>query len=115
MYTLKENKIALKNLKQLKQLRNNFKDFIVGIMETQTSETASKASKITKPVFAEGTWIQFLFILKFWIDDNSKGFEKTDIVIEKSVNTVVDLLDTKPLENLVDLGKFLWKESRSRN
>ena len=44
------------------------------------------------------------------MDDNSKAFEKTDIIIEKSVNTVVDLLDTKPLENLLDLGKFLWKE-----
>jgi len=54
-------------------------------METQASETASKASKITKPVFAEGAWMQFLFILKFWIDNNSKGFEKTDIIIEKSV------------------------------
>ena len=38
------------------------------------------------------------------------SFEKTDILIEKSVNTVVDLLDTKPLESLLDLGKFLWKE-----
>ncbi|HEX8577522.1 MAG TPA: TetR family transcriptional regulator C-terminal domain-containing protein [Flavobacterium sp.] len=115
MYTLQENKSTLKNLRQLKQLRNHFKDFIINIMETQSSETATKALKVTKPVFAEGAWIQFLFILKFWLDDNSKGFEKTDIVIEKSVNTVVDLLDTKPLENLLDLGKFLWKESRSRN
>jgi hypothetical protein len=53
-----------------------------------------------------------LFLLKFWMDDTSKGFEKTDILIEKSVNTVVDLLDTKPLESLFDLGKFLWKEKR---
>jgi hypothetical protein len=44
------------------------------------------------------------------MDDTSKGFEKTDVLIEKSVNTVVGLLDTKQLENLFDLGKFLWKE-----
>lgn len=115
VYALQEEKSALKNLKQLKQFRNHFKDFIVDIIETQTSEAATKGLKITKPIFSEGAWIQFLFILKFWLDDNSKGFEKTDIVIEKSVNTVVDLLDTKPLENLFDLGKFLWKERRSRN
>ena len=115
MYALKENKNALKNLRQLKQMRSHFKDFIINIMETQTTKTASKASRITKPVFAEGAWVQFLFILKFWLDDNSKGFEKTDIIIEKSVNTIVDLLDTKPLENLLDLGKFLWKESKARN
>jgi hypothetical protein len=67
-------------------------------------------AKVTEPVFSEGAWLQFLFLLKFWMDDTSKGFEKTDVLIEKSVNTVVDLLDTKPLESLFDLGKFLWKE-----
>lgn len=111
-YVLHENKEGLKHLKQLKLLRIQFKDFVEGIIETSTSGMGSKLAKVTKPVFSEGAWIQFLFLLKFWLEDNSKGFEKTDIVIEKSVNTVVDLLDTKPFENLIDLGKFLWKERK---
>ena len=110
LFSLKENKEGLKNLKGLKQFRNHFKDFIVTIMETENSEMKEKLAKVTKPIFSEGAWIQFLFLLKFWMDDTSKSFEKTDILIEKSVNTVVDLLDTKPLESLFDLGKFLWKE-----
>lgn len=112
MFSLEEHNNDFKNLKQLKLLRNRFKDFVVDIIETSTNAASSSGSKITKPIFSEGAWIQFLFILKFWMSDNSSGFEKTDIVIEKSVNTVVDLLDTKPLENLLDLGKFLWKERR---
>ena len=100
--------------KQLKRLKNRFKEYIVDIIETTTSENKSNVTKITKPIFSEGAWIQFLFILKFWLDDTSKGFEKTDIMIEKSINTVVDLLDTKPLENLFDLGKFLYKEVKNR-
>ena len=83
-------------------------------MEAGATEKMQRVQKVTQPVFAEGAWIQFLFILKFWLDDTSKGFEKTDILIEKSVNTAVDLLDTKPLENLFDLGKFLWKEAKMR-
>ena len=110
VFSLKENKDGLKNLKGLKQFRNHFKDFIVTIMETENSEMKEKLAKVTKPIFSEGAWIQFLFLLKFWMDDTSKSFEKTDILIEKSVNTIVDLLDTKPLESLFDLGKFLWKE-----
>jgi Tetracyclin repressor-like, C-terminal domain len=110
VYTLNENKNALKNLNDLKEFRRHFKDFIRDIMETSTSENSSSVSKVARPVFSEGAWIQFLFILKFWVDDTSKSFEKTDIIIEKSVNTVVDLLDIKPLEGLLDLGKFLWKE-----
>lgn len=110
MFSLKENKEGLKNLKSLKQFRNHFKDFIVSIIDENENMVSDKISKITKPVFAEGAWIQFLFLLKFWMDDTSVGFEKTDVLIEKSVNTVVDLLDTKPLKSLFDLGKFLWKE-----
>ena len=114
MYSLKDNKEGLKNLRDLRLFRNHFKDFIVNLLKSETSEKDRKVAKVTGPVFSEGGWLQFLFILKFWMDDNSKSFEKTDIVIEKSVNTVVDLLDTKPLENLFDLGKFLWKESKTR-
>ena len=110
LFSLKENKEGLKNLKSLKHFRNHFKDFIVTIIDENENMVSDRISKITKPVFAEGAWIQFLFLLKFWMDDTSVGFEKTDVLIEKSVNTVVDLLDTKPLESLFDLGKFLWKE-----
>ena len=113
LFSLKENKEGLKNLKSLKQFRNHFKDFIVSIIDSDTSMVNDKISKVTKPIFSEGAWIQFLFLLKFWMDDMSKEFEKTDVLIEKSVNTVVDLLNTKPLESLFDLGKFLWKEKKN--
>jgi len=110
MFSLKENKEGLKNLKYLKQFRNLFKNFVVDIIRKSATSGNEKFLKISEPVFSEGAWIQFLFILKFWIDDTSKSFEKTDVLIEKSINTVVDLLDTKQFENLFDLGKFLWKE-----
>lgn len=111
LYALKDNKEGLSNLMQLKQMRLSFKEFVKDNITTEELKS-SKLSKITKPVYSEGSWIQFLFILKFWLEDNSKGFEKTDIIIEKSVNTVVDLLDSKPLENIIDLGKFLWSERK---
>lgn len=115
LYSLKDNNEGLKNLLDLKILRRHFKDFVTTLMQSENTIVKNdKTRKITDPVVSEGAWLQFLFVLKFWIDDNSRGFEKTDIVIEKSVNTVVDLLDTKPLENLIDLGKFLWKEAKTR-
>jgi hypothetical protein len=110
VYALQENQEGLKNLKQLKAFRNHFKKYIVDSIKSEPSEPFGKVAKVTEPVYAEGAWLQFLFLLKFWMDDTSKGFEKTDVLIEKSVNTVVDLLNTKPLESLFDLGKFLWKE-----
>ncbi|WP_447636251.1 TetR family transcriptional regulator C-terminal domain-containing protein [Flavobacterium microcysteis] len=111
-YALKDNKEGLRNLKQLASLRNHFKDYIVDLLKTAETEKDSKIKKITTPVFSEGAWLQFLFILKFWMDDTSKGFEKTDIMIEKAVKATFDILDTTPLESLFDLGKFIWKERR---
>lgn len=109
-FTLKENKNGLKTLKQLKGLREHFKGFIKEIIDENEEVKNETIQKITKPLFAEGAWIQFLFLLKFWLDDTSKGFEKTDIMIEKSVKAVLDVLDTTPLESVIDLGKFIWKE-----
>ena len=51
--------------------------------------------------------------LKFWLDDTSSNFEKTDIFIEKSVDTSFEFLEVKPLKKLVDLGKFLFKEVKN--
>lgn len=110
IFTLKENEKGLKNLKSLKTFRKHFKNFVIDIIRQSATDKNEQFLKISEPVFSEGAWIQFLFLLKFWLDDTSKGFEKTDVLIEKSVNTVVGLLETKQLENLFDLGKFLWKE-----
>ncbi|MFB0910922.1 MAG: TetR/AcrR family transcriptional regulator, partial [Flavobacterium sp.] len=44
------------------------------------------------------------------VDDVSPKFEKTDIYIEKSVNLSFELMDTAPLDSLIDLGKFIFKE-----
>lgn len=112
LFSMAESEDSLKNLKHLKKFKTKFKDFIVQIIEDNESESFVNSDKIKKPIFSEGAWIQFLFILNFWKEDASASFEKTDIIIEKSVNTVVDLLDTKPLESLFDLGKFLWKERK---
>jgi len=110
LFLLPNNKDALKNLKSLSLLRRDFKEYVVTLLESGNSEMLKKSAMLTNPILSEGAWIQFLAILKFWLDDTSKSFESTDILIEKSVNTVVDLLNTKPLESLLDLGKFLWKE-----
>ena len=51
-----------------------------------------------------------MLIMKFWMEDTSPAFEKTDVLIEKSVQAGFEMINTKPLESIIDLGKFLWKE-----
>lgn len=110
LFTLSGEQDKLMNLQQLRGLRKEVKHFAAGLVRESNEEKNSKYLKQSETVFAEATWLQMLFLLKFWMNDNSPKFESTDVAIEKSVNTAFDLFDTTPLERVVDLGKFLWKE-----
>lgn len=101
---------VMKNMNQLKGLRKHIKGFATELIEDGNTAKNLKITKHNPQLFSEGAWVQFLFILKFWMDDDSPGFEKTDVAIEKSIKTVFDIFDNTPLDNIVDFGKFLFKE-----
>ena len=110
LYTLNEHESSLKNLDQLKTPRKRMKNYAKTLIAEGNEEKSFKVFQQNEMLFSEGVWVQFLFLLKFWMDDNSAAFESTDVAIEKSVNTVFDVFDNTPLERVVDFGKFLWKE-----
>lgn len=58
----------------------------------------------------EALWIHLLSAIEFWKKDTSPAFEKTDIFIEKTIDTGFELMDNEPLRKVIDLGKFLFKE-----
>ena len=86
------------------------KKFTTNLIEEGNALKKSNFTKHPSKIFSEGAWIQLLFLMRFWIEDRSPGFEKTDIAIEKSVRSVFDLFDNTPLDSIVDFGKFLWEE-----
>lgn len=110
LYSLRKDKGALKKLEQLTGLRRHVKDFALDRMKESRTEEQGRSIKTPGAVFTETTWLQLVFLLKFWMDDNSLQFEKTDVAIEKSVNTLFELFDTTTLERVLDFGKFIWKE-----
>ncbi|MGB5818123.1 MAG: TetR family transcriptional regulator C-terminal domain-containing protein [Saonia sp.] len=113
LFALQEHRNMLKNLEQLKGFRGHFKGFATELIEDGNSEKSLKITKHNPKLFSEGAWLQFLFLLKFWMEDSSAGFEKTDLAIEKSVKTIFDVFDNTPLESIIDFGKFLYKENLS--
>lgn len=110
---LKEDKNKLKSLSKLTELRKHFKQFFDTLEIEKIDLKQDKLVEIQEKTMSEMAWFQFLFTLKFWIDDTSLSFEKTDIFIEKSVNTSFDLMDIAPLKSLIDFGKFMWQEKAS--
>ena len=110
---LKEDKNKLKSLSKLTELRKHFKQFFDTLEIEKVDLKQEKLVEFQEKTMSEMAWLQFLFTLKFWIEDTSLSFEKTDIFIEKSVNTSFDLLDITPLKSLIDFGKFMWQEKAS--
>lgn len=64
--------------------------------------------------YKDALWVQFGFILNFWVDDTSAGFEKTDEAIEKGINVTFDLFQRSPIDNLLEYGKFLSRNGKFR-
>ncbi|WP_127018467.1 TetR family transcriptional regulator C-terminal domain-containing protein [Flagellimonas beolgyonensis] len=110
LFALKEHKNSFEGLAQLKGLRKDFKDFTTKLIRERNEEKNLKILKYNEPLFSEGAWLQLLFLLKFWMEDGSPGFEKTDIAIEKSVTTIFQIFENTSLEKIIDFGKFLYKE-----
>ncbi|MCW5517380.1 TetR family transcriptional regulator C-terminal domain-containing protein [Muriicola sp. Z0-33] len=110
LFALDNERNLLRSSAQLKTLRTRFKEFATDLIIEGSADATIKVLRKNPGIFSEGAWIQLVVLLKFWIDDDSPGFEKTDMAIEKSVNTVFELIDNSPIERILDLSKFLYKE-----
>jgi hypothetical protein len=90
----------------LKEIFENFcKDLITeGLESNELSERKFFTNR-----YKDALWVQLVFVLNFWVNDNSTGFEKTDEAIEKGINVTFDLFQRSPIDNLFEYGKFLAK------
>lgn len=100
----------MEGLKRLGGLRKHFIDYI-GTLEVETIDLKSKRlNDAREKAMKEAAWMQLLGTIKFWLRDESPGFEKTDVFIEKSVNAGFELMNVNALKSVTDFGKFLFKE-----
>ncbi|MEH6682673.1 MAG: TetR family transcriptional regulator C-terminal domain-containing protein [Sediminicola sp.] len=111
LISLKESHGIFKTLDQLKGLRVQVRSFAKDLIMDGNALKKSKLGQHPVGLFSEGAWVQLLFLLRFWVKDGSPAFEKTDLAIEKSVNTIFDLFDHTPLDNIIDFGKFMYRET----
>ncbi|MGB1314208.1 MAG: TetR family transcriptional regulator C-terminal domain-containing protein [Bizionia paragorgiae] len=110
VYALNKHKNSLKSLSILSELKTGFCNYIDHLNIETLDIKEERLEKLQQRSLRETAWLQLLLTLKFWLEDSSPSFEKTDIFIEKAVNTSFDLLDIKPLKSLIDFGKFIYKE-----
>lgn len=110
VHALQGDKNNMKSLKTLSHLKKSFNNYIEHLGINTIDLKQEQLEKLQNRGLKESAWFQLLVTMKFWLDDTSPSFEKTDIFIEKSVKASFDLIDTTPLKSIIDFGKFLFKE-----
>lgn len=110
MLVLKDHNDQLKKIALLSGLRISFKNYLTEIISDDFRTQQEKLQNFQEKTFQETSWFQLLLTLKFWLDDASPAFEKTDIYIEKSVKATFELMNISPIDSLIDFGKFIFKE-----
>ncbi|WP_228851222.1 TetR family transcriptional regulator C-terminal domain-containing protein [Aegicerativicinus sediminis] len=99
-----------KQIEILEGLRFKFEEYVKEL-DIDTLDLKNKdANTLQKNLLSKAAWTQMLITLKFWLEDDSVNFEKTDVLIEKSVTTSFELINLQPIRSVLDLGKFLYKE-----
>ena len=103
----------LSTVQKLHELKSEHQKFIktLDFNDLEILEKAKDSIKnFNEKSREEALWLHFLSIVEFWQKDESPSFEKTDLFIEKTIDTGFEFLNNEPLKKIIDLGKFLWKE-----
>lgn len=109
------NQNQLQALKTLRQLRKSYLELIASINLQTVFTSHENISEFIDKSVAEISWTQLLFTLKFWLKDESANFTKTHEWIDKSMKTGFDILNTSPIDGLMNLGKFFFSETAKSN
>ncbi len=97
------------NVGVLSRFKEGFIDFANELlMEGRETEEVVDRPFISRN-YDEGLWQQVLFVLNFWVTDDSHNFERTDVAIEKAVNLSFDLFGRSALDSAVDFARFLYQ------
>lgn len=95
--------------KELSIFRALFNEWIKEVISKglETEEIATRPVITDK--YNEVIWGQFLYILRVWINDESKDFQTTDAAIEKTSALLFELMKKGPLDLLIDFLKFAYQ------
>ncbi len=107
IYSLKKHTSKFSTPEVLSGAKPIFEHFAEEVINDGLESGELAERKFFSKRYKDALWLQFAFIVNFWIHDDSTGFEKTDEAIEKGINVTFDLFQRSPLDNLFEYGKFL--------
>jgi hypothetical protein len=96
----------------LKGFKQVFDEFMTSALNHGKSSGEVSTRPYLDKIYPQLFWMHFGFILLYWRDDESAGFEKTDAAVEKSVNLAFDLIGRGAIDSAFDFAKFLYQSKK---
>jgi AcrR family transcriptional regulator len=96
----------------LKDFKREFETFIESVLKVGKENGEVAKRPFLDKNYPQLFWLHMGFLLIFWKEDSSAGFEKTDAAIEKSVNLAFDLIGKGAVDSVVDFAKFLYQTKK---
>ncbi|GIV35811.1 MAG: hypothetical protein KatS3mg032_0190 [Cyclobacteriaceae bacterium] len=94
----------------LRLFRKSFKTFINGLISQGKEQGEIAMRPYVEKTYPELFWMQLSFLMLFWINDESPGFERTDAAIEKSVNLAFELVGKGAVDAALDFARFVFQQ-----
>jgi len=112
IYSLKKHAKKLSTPAVLSGAKPIFENFAEQVINEGLESGELADRKFFAKRYKDALWLQYAFILNFWMDDDSNAFEKTDEAIEKGIQVTFDLFQRSPIDNLFEYGKFLSQNGK---
>lgn len=93
----------------LKDFKKEFETYIHSVLSDGKANGEIANRPLLDKSYPVLFWMHMGFMLTFWKDDNSAGFEQTDAAIEKSVNLAFDLISKGAVDAVIDFAKFMYQ------
>ena len=115
MYCLKnttslERDMARNKAAFLAEFKQDFLDYANELLAEGKESNEIVERPLISKMYDQGLWRQLLFVLNFWVRDDSQGFEQTDAAIEKAVNLSFDVMGRGAVDAAIDLARFLYQK-----
>ncbi len=95
--------------KSLEPFRKRFFNWIDEVLQNGIEKEELAFRPMLSERYNEAVWVQFLYIIRVWINDESKDFEVTDAAIEKSSALLFELMKKGAVDLLIDFLKFAYQ------
>lgn len=97
----------------LKKFQSAFLDYIKPVLQqAQDHEEIPKRGRLNE-TYPNLVYAQLLFIIDFWLKDESEQFQRTDALVEKSIRLGFDLIGAQVVDSAFDLVRFLAGELKA--